>query len=91
MGFFDDGRVGELMAFDCRMGNTEHALLEAVLTAMSIGLQSGADLKQFTDKFRGMIFAPRGFTGDEAYPSVSSRLDYMARWLADKFIPPQAA
>lgn len=79
-GFFPDGRLAEIFVFS-HAGNQVSALCDALAMAISIGLQHGIPAESFTGKMRGFQIAPRGFTGDEEFPVVSSFLDYLARWI----------
>lgn len=85
VGLYPDGSPGELFAYDRKMGGTEHAFLEALLTSASIGLQNGVPLGEFVGKWRGMIFKPSGFTGDSEFRQASSILDLLAQWLQKRF------
>lgn len=86
VGLYGDGRPGELMAFDLRMGSEEHALIDACFEAISVGLQHGVPMEMFAKKLRGKIFEPRGLTGDAEFPMASSRLDLVAQWLLKRFV-----
>jgi ribonucleoside-diphosphate reductase alpha chain len=81
-GTYPDGRLGELFVRMAKEGGALGALLDAVATAVSIGLQHGIPLETFADKFIGTRFEPSGFTGAEEIRSASSPLDYIFRYLS---------
>ena len=47
-------------------------------------------LKFFVDKFSHVRFEPSGYTGNPQIPFAKSIMDYMFRWLALKFVGPEA-
>jgi len=85
VGLYEDGRVGELF-FHGRMGELAHGLADACALVASLALQRGVPLVDITTKWRGMRFAPAGFTGDKEFPRASSILDYAAKWLESRFV-----
>jgi ribonucleoside-diphosphate reductase alpha chain len=86
VGYYPDGEIGELFVRQEREGGTVGALLDAVATAISIGLQYGIPWKVFASKFAHTTFAPRGITDDEDHTLrfVSSPLDYLARYVSSR-------
>lgn len=86
VGMYDDGRPGEIMAFDLRMGSFEHAMMDAAFEMISVGLQYGIPLEVFVNKLIGKRFPPDGFTSDKAFPMCSSVLDLVAQWLKRTFL-----
>lgn len=89
VGCYPDGRPGELFVSADRVGTLAHGALNAMAIAISVGLQHGVPLAVYLDKFIGMSFDAGGLTGDSAYPRVASILDYVARWLRDRYCPSQ--
>lgn len=85
VGLFPDGRPGELFIHADKAGELLHGILDAVALSISIGLQYGAPIRAFADKFKGMSFEPSGFTGDEEFPTARSVLDVIGRWLLARF------
>lgn len=87
-GLYPDGSPGEIFIVASKAGSTMRGLLDAVATAVSIGLQYGAPLATFVDKYTGTQFEPAGFTGnaDPSMRSASSVLDYVFKWLRATFI-----
>lgn len=62
-----------------------NGLLDAVATSMSIGLQHGVPIATFVDKYKGRRFDPSGRTTDVEFPTCTSVLDLIARWLEARF------
>jgi len=85
VGLYDDGRPGEIFIDTDKEGSFASAALDAAAVAFSIALQYGAPLKTLLDKWKGMRFPPEGATGDPTYSIVASPLDYLARWMLDRF------
>lgn len=52
---------------------------------LSVAWQYGLPFRPTVEKLRGMRFEPQGATGDAKYGLVKSPLDYVARWLLDRF------
>ncbi len=84
VGYFDDGLLGEVFVKKAREGSTVGALLDAVATAISIGLQYGIPWEVYAKKFAHWRFPPNGLTEDEdvALKMVASPLDYLVRWVS---------
>lgn len=85
LGFYADGRLGDIVVKAAKMGSFEAGMLAAFSEAVSLGLQHGIPLRMFVRRLRRMRFEPNGFTGDKEFPNVSSILDYIARCLEAKF------
>jgi ribonucleoside-diphosphate reductase alpha chain len=85
VGLYPDGRPGELFIHSDRTGSFASGALDAVAMCMSIALQHGVPFEPLVEKLRGMRFEPQGMTGDPKYAIVTSPLDYVARWLLDRF------
>ena len=71
-------------------GSTISGLMDSFATAVSYGLQYGVPLKFFVDKFSHVRFEPSGFTNNPQIPYAKSIMDYIFRWLALKFLGPEA-
>lgn len=87
VGLYEDGAPGELFLFYDRPGSLERGYLDALACSISIGLQQGVPLSAYTAKLRGMRFGDGGFTGDPEFPSCTSMLDLLAKWLDSRFPP----
>jgi ribonucleoside-diphosphate reductase alpha chain len=48
-------------------------------------------LKFFVDKFSHVRFEPSGWTGNPQVPYAKSIMDYIFRWLGNKFLGPEYA
>ncbi len=56
---------------------------------MSYGLQYGVPLKFFVDKFAHVRFEPSGWTGNQTIPYAKSIMDYIFRWLGNRYLGPE--
>jgi ribonucleoside-diphosphate reductase alpha chain len=87
VGFYPDGRPGELFITMAKEGSTIGGLMDVLGTAISIGLQYGVPLEVFVNKFAHSRFEPAGFTKNPDIPIAKSIADYIFRWLGMEFIP----
>ncbi len=87
VGFYPDGRPGELFITMAKEGSTIGGLMDVLGTAISIGLQYGVPLEVFVNKFAHSRFEPAGFTKNPDIPIAKSLADYIFRWLGMEFIP----
>jgi ribonucleoside-diphosphate reductase alpha chain len=87
VGFYPDGRPGELFITMAKEGSTIGGLMDVLGTAISIGLQYGVPLEVFVNKFAHSRFEPAGFTTNPDIPIAKSIADYIFRWLGMEFIP----
>jgi ribonucleoside-diphosphate reductase alpha chain len=60
--------------------------MDSFATSVSFGLQYGVPLKFYVDKFSHVRFEPSGWTGNQQIPYAKSIMDYIFRWLSNKFI-----
>lgn len=85
VGFYPDGRIGELFVTLSLDSTALGAMLDQWAAAVSIALQYGAPLESIVRKFTYQNFGPRGWTGSQVpvLRSVNSVVDYIARalWL----------
>jgi len=86
VGFYPDGRPGELFITMAKEGSTIGGLMDVLGTAISIGLQYGVPLEVFVNKFAHSRFEPAGFTRNPDIPIAKSIADYIFRWLGMEFI-----
>jgi ribonucleoside-diphosphate reductase alpha chain len=89
VGMFEDGSPGELFLQFGKGGGTVGSLLDAWATAVSIGLQCGVPLETFTSKFAYWRFEPCGMSDNSHIRFASSVLDYVSRWLEQRFLEGQ--
>src|SRR4051812_30641466 len=87
VGFYPDGRPGELFITMAKEGSTIGGLMDVLGTSISIGLQYGVPLEVFVNKFAHSRFEPAGFTQNPDIPIAKSVADYIFRWLGMEFIP----
>ena len=87
VGFYADGRPGEVFITMAKEGSTIGGLMDVVGTSISIGLQYGVPLEVFVNKFAHSRFEPAGFTKNPDIPIAKSVTDYIFRWLGIEFIP----
>ncbi len=87
VGFYEDGRPGEVFITMAKEGSTIGGLMDVIGTAISIGLQYGVPLEVFANKFAHSRFEPSGFTKNPDIPIAKSVTDYIFRWLGMEFIP----
>ena len=85
---YESGVLGEFFVTMDKTGDTTRGLLDAVATAVSIGLQYGIPLEVFSSKFEHTKFEPSGQVrpgeGEEPH-FASSPLDAMFRYLRERF------
>ncbi len=87
VGFYPDGRPGEVFITMAKEGSTIGGLMDVLGTSISIGLQYGVPLEVFVNKFAHSRFEPAGFTQNPDIPIAKSVADYIFRWLGMEFIP----
>jgi ribonucleoside-diphosphate reductase alpha chain len=80
-GTYGDGSPAEVFLRVSKQGSFVNGILEALATAVSLGLQHGVPLQLFVDKFKDQKFEPSGFTGNEDIRIAKSLPDYVFRWL----------
>jgi ribonucleoside-diphosphate reductase alpha chain len=86
VGLFDDGRPGEVFITISKEGSTIRGLMDSVAVLTSLALQYGVPLEDLVRKFRGVHFEPAGFTDNPELPQASSLVDYIFRWLEERFV-----
>ncbi len=89
VGMYEEGQPGEIFLVMAKEGSTISGLMDSFATAISLALQYGVPLKVLIDKFAHVRFEPSGHTGNVEVPYAKSIIDYIFRWLASKFMPPQ--
>ncbi len=87
VGFYADGRPGEVFITMAKEGSTIGGLMDVLGTSISMGLQYGVPLDVFVNKFAHSRFEPAGFTKNPDIPIAKSVTDYIFRWLGMEFIP----
>ena len=71
-------------------GSTISGFADAFAQAVSYALQYGVPLQDLVDKFSHVRFEPSGMTRNADIRFAKSIVDYIFRWLAAKFLSPEA-
>jgi len=87
----EDGTPGEVFLKAAKEGATMSGLLDSFAIVTSLALQYGVPLKSLTDKLSFSRFEPAGYTGHKGIEFATSPIDYIARYLAQKFLPSEEA
>jgi ribonucleoside-diphosphate reductase alpha chain len=90
VGLFDDGQPGEIFLVMAKEGSTISGFADAFAQAISYALQYGVPLQALVDKFSHVRFEPSGMTRNPEIRFAKSIVDYIFRWLATKFLSPEA-
>ena len=86
VGLYDDGAPGEVFVKMSKQGSTVSGLMDSVAIAWSMALQHGVPVESLISKYIDHRFEPSGFTGNPRIPMARSVVDYLARWMASKFL-----
>ncbi len=86
VGMYDDGLPGEIFIVMSKEGSVVSGLMDSFATSISLGLQYGVPLEVMIDKFSHTRFEPSGITDNPQIRFAKSVVDYIFRWLADKFL-----
>jgi ribonucleoside-diphosphate reductase alpha chain len=86
VGMYENGMPGEIFIVMAKEGSTISGLMDAFATAVSLALQYGVPLEVLIKKFSYTRFEPSGFTGNRDIGYATSIMDYIFRWLANKFL-----
>jgi ribonucleoside-diphosphate reductase alpha chain len=86
VGLYPDGRPGELFLSVSKEGSTIGGLMDCFGIAISIGLQYGVPLSEFVRKFEHTSFEPMGYTDNKDIRIAKSIIDYIFRWLSNRFL-----
>lgn len=87
VGFYEDDRVGEIFfeGFG-KDGSFVQCIMGCWAKSMSNALQYGQPLHKVVTNYIDMKFDPSGATTNPEIPHVKSIPDYVARWLALRFL-----
>ncbi len=91
VGLYDDGTPGEVFISMNKEGSVISGLMDSFAVSISIGLQYGVPLSVLVNKFVHMRFEPSGYTNNPNIRIAKSLVDYIFRWMAMKFLPPEEA
>ncbi len=86
IGLYADGQPGEIFLRMAKEGSTVSGLMDTIATMTSIALQYGVPLKALVDKFSHTRFEPSGFTNNRSIPIAKSVMDYVFRYLGNRFL-----
>lgn len=86
VGLYDDGTPGEIFVTMAKEGSVISGLMDSFATSVSMALQYGVPLQVLVNKFAHKRFEPSGFTNNPNIRMAKSIVDYIARWLALKFL-----
>ena len=87
VGLYSDGTPGEVFLKMAKEGSTISGLMDTIAIQTSIALQYGVPLRALVDKFSHTRFEPSGFTNSSEIPMAKSIVDYVFRWLGNRFLP----
>jgi ribonucleoside-diphosphate reductase alpha chain len=90
VGLFEDRQPGEIFLVMAKEGSTISGFADAFAQAISYALQYGVPLQVLVDKFSYVRFEPSGMTKNPEIRFAKSIVDYIFRWLATKFLSPEA-
>jgi ribonucleoside-diphosphate reductase alpha chain len=90
VGLFEDGQPGEIFLVMAKEGSTISGFADAFAQAISYALQYGVPLQTLVDKFSHSRFEPSGMTKNPEVRFAKSIVDYIFRWMASKFLSPEA-
>lgn len=88
-GIYPDGKLAEIFIRMAKEGSTISGLLDSIGVLMSVSLQYGVPVETIVRKFVHTRFEPAGFTENPDVPVVKSILDYIAKFLALRFMTPE--
>jgi ribonucleoside-diphosphate reductase alpha chain len=86
VGKYEEGQPGEIFLRMAKEGSTVSGLMDTIATMTSIALQYGVPLKTLVDKFSHTRFEPSGFTNNREIPIAKSVMDYVFRYLGNRFL-----
>ena len=86
VGMYEEGQPGEIFLKMAKEGSTVSGLMDTIATMTSISLQYGVPLKTLVDKFSHTRFEPSGFTNNRDIPIAKSMMDYVFRYLGNRFL-----
>jgi ribonucleoside-diphosphate reductase alpha chain len=90
VGLFENGQPGEIFLVMAKEGSTISGFADAFAQAISYALQYGVPLQVLVDKFSHVRFEPSGISRNPEIRFAKSIVDYIFRWMATKFLSPEA-
>src|SRR2546429_197132 len=86
VGLFEDNTPGELFVTMAKEGSTLSGMMDAFATSVSLLFQYGVPLSHLVEQFGHMRFEPSGWTGNPEIGFAKSIVDYVFRWLGNRFL-----
>src|SRR4029434_1456450 len=90
VGMFEDGTPGEIFLVMAKEGSTISGFADAFAQAISYALQYGVPLQALLAMCGHALFEPSGMTKNPEVRFAKSIVDYIFRWMATKFLSPEA-
>jgi ribonucleoside-diphosphate reductase alpha chain len=84
-GLYSGGQLGEIFIRMSKEGSTISGLMDSFAVNFSTALQHGVPLSELTRKMAHTRFEPSGWTGTEEFGFATSIMDYLGRWLQNRF------
>jgi len=86
VGLYENNQPGEIFLRMAKEGSTVSGLMDTIATMTSISLQYGVPLRALVDKFSHTRFEPAGFTNNPSIPIAKSVMDYVFRYLGNRYL-----
>jgi len=86
VGLYESGMPGEIFVTMAKQGSVISGLMDSFATSISIALQYGVPLEVLVNKFSHLRFEPSGYSSNPAIGYAKSIIDYIFRWLDNKFM-----
>jgi ribonucleoside-diphosphate reductase alpha chain len=86
VGLYDDGTPGEIFIKIAKEGSTISGLMDTIGILTSMAIQYGVPLDALVSKFSHVRFEPSGFTKNPEIPIAKSLIDYIFRYLGNRFL-----
>jgi len=86
IGKYPTGKIGEIFLTVSKQGSTLSGLLDSLAIMVSTCLQYGVPLRDIVSKLMYSRFEPAGITRNEDIRFATSIVDYLARYLGNKFL-----
>jgi ribonucleoside-diphosphate reductase alpha chain len=86
VGLYEDNKPGEIFITMAKEGSVVSGLVDSIATLTSISLQYGVPVEVLCNKFAHTRFEPSGFTNNPQIPIAKSIMDYVFRWLQQRFV-----
>ncbi|HVF78921.1 MAG TPA: vitamin B12-dependent ribonucleotide reductase, partial [Solirubrobacteraceae bacterium] len=86
VGLFEDNTPGEIFIKMAKEGSTLSGMMDSFATSVSLLFQYGVPLTHLVEKFGHVRFEPSGWTGNPEIGFAKSIVDYVFRWLGQRFL-----